>query len=824
MIVKTLLSSLLKKKMRTALLLFSIAVCSALLFANEGFRQTCEKMIYDADTRWAGRSDLYITPKKSVGASEWIEMDEVEGFVDNFEYTYGFVQGKALFAPDTDEMHYFTILGVDIDAFNNHNPLTLELGEVSNWFGDRIVIGQAYAQKLGVGIGDSVELEVGGILREFQISAISQPSGLFTRDLADGGYLLTPRETLSEILGGECNLLFIKMKNQAEVLPMKDRLTQALPQYSVHMGIDNAVILAETNNYVLPFRFSSIAVIFMSVFIIYSSFNLIVIERIGILGILRSIGCSRRRTNRILLVESAVIGAIGGILGCGLGIFVLYFIKNSYFSGQDTVLNAPVILGIWPFAFTLIASMLITVLSAVLPIFKVTREPIKNIILNDVQKKIYNSARLWWVGFILLLPCLITPQFISNNFNGMIIASFSAVLALVGINLLIPKLCAFFAWLAGKLPLDYEIQLGIKNTGDFPSLVNNIRLFSSTIAIMVFMTTIFYTLGVDLRGLYQRENYDITVVLRETTNKTLHKLSQTEGVKEFYGVYETYAPISSHGSFMNAVIGIDDDNFFDYSPANIPTENREALVTLNSGRNIVTTNILRDKLGLNLGDTLTLQFENGLESFVVTGYVDTNYGIGHVGYISSDNYRAVVGTTNYTKLLVRALGNPDAVKNNIQRSLSRDVLSAQTKQEAEAANADKVEGIFDAINTYAYFAMLIGVIGIINNIVACFLGRRRNLALYRSIGMSSSQVGRMLMTEAVTIGLIGISSGLLTGLLMILCVPFVVGMLWGNVAINVPTVQISILCLAGILVMLLASIIPSVKGKNITIMDTLRYE
>jgi len=40
----------------------------------------------------------------------------------------------------------------------------------------------------------------------------------------------------------------------------------------------------------------------------------------------------------------------------------------------------------------------------------------------------------------------------------------------------------------------------------------------------------------------------------------------------------------------------------------------------------------------------------------------------------------------------------------------------------------------------------------------------------------------------------------------------------------VPAQKITIMCLAGISAMLLASAVPTIKGKQITIMNALRYE
>ena len=822
MIAKTLLSTLLRKKTRTLLLLFSIAACASLLFANAGFQKTCEQMIYDADTRWSGNSDLIITTKQSVGAEEWIDPDLLASYNNQLEYAYRFIRCNALYAPSSDDMHYFTALGIDFQEFNNYNPLELESGSMDDWTGNKLILGTTYAKKLGVSVGDTLSLEIAGESYGFQIAGISQPKGLFLRELADGGYLLMPRETLANILGGQCNLMFLKVSEASLLAALEQTLADTLPQYAVRLGIDHAVIRAETNNYVMPFWISSVVVLFMSVFIIYSSFNLIVNERISILGILRSVGCSRKKAGRILILESAVIGFVGGVIGCVLGIGVLHVIKNVYFSGESAVVDAPVLFGAGEALFTVAAATIITVLSAVLPIIRVIKEPVKGMILNDFQKKRLKNARLWPLGILLLLPCYIVPLLIGKGFVDMMVASAAATLALLGLNLLIPLFCRLAAFAARGF--SYEVYLGARNAGDFKALVNNIRLFATIVAIMVFMTTILNTLGTDLKNMYGQNHYDISLTLRESDPQTLERLSRTDGVASFYGIYNTPAKITNYGTFLNQLIGIDNEAYFEYMPALIPPETLTALRTLEDGNYIVTTNILRDKLGLELGDILTLQVESGVFDYQITGFLDTNRAIGHVGYLSSERYRADMGVQDYSRLYVRASGDPDAAKLGIQRMFSRDVLSIQTKQEEEAANADKIIGIFSAINTYACFAMLIGILGIINNMVACFLDRRRNLALYRCIGMSAKGAGCMLMTEAVVTGIIGAVAGLSIGMMMVQTVPFVVGMIWGNVKVAVPAGKIVVLCISGIAAMLLSSLVPSIKGKQLSIMDNIRYE
>ncbi|MDR1619627.1 MAG: ABC transporter permease, partial [Clostridiales bacterium] len=494
MIAKTLLSTLMRKKARTLLLLFSIAACASLLFANVGFQKSIGQTVYENSVRYSGNADIYITVKQSVGAKEWIDTKLLAPYAEQFEYMQELIRSKVLYAPgNADTQHYFTAFGTDIVEFNARNPLSLESGSVDNWFGDKLIMSAVFAEQLSVTVGDTLPLEIDGQARDFLIAGISQPRGLFARDVADGGYLLMPYETLQDVLGGNCNLIFIKADNPFSVNSLKQTLTEAMPQYSVNLGIDHTIINAETNNFVMPFWISSVLVVFMSVFIIYSSFNLIVSERIKMLGILRSVGCSRNKINRILIAESIVVGIVGGAIGCMLGVVVLHLIKAMFFSGNTNTEESRIVLGLYEVVFTMAASVILTVLSAMLPIFNTTKMPVKNIILNDYQRQRVKSGKRWGLGIFMFIPVVVVPFVVGQGLTGMIIASLSFVLALVGLNLMIPGICRFFAHIFRNAP--QEIVLGVRNAGDFEALVNNTRLFATTIAIMVLMTTLFNTLA-----------------------------------------------------------------------------------------------------------------------------------------------------------------------------------------------------------------------------------------------------------------------------------------------------------------------------------------
>ncbi|HEX2945922.1 MAG TPA: FtsX-like permease family protein [Clostridia bacterium] len=824
--MKALLKSLAEKKARTALVLFSIAVSAALIFANECFAKVCEQKFYNADVRWGGNSDICMMTRDTVGAKEWIDEERLSKYDSLFAYRYQFIKEMALYTPSIEKMHYFTIIGTDINEFNSYNPVTLSQGDFNDWNGYKAIIGSVYAKEYSLKVNDIMALELDGKTYDFRIAGISKAKGLFTRELADGGFILVPRDTLAGIFKGGSNVSFMKLKDSSQKKYMKDRLTDEFGEYLVEYGVNDALIAAETNNYVMPFRISAVAVVFMSMFIIFTAFNLITLERIPLIGTLRSIGCSRVRVNRLLIAESIFLGAFGGLIGCILGVGVLQVIIKIYFANDAGVLASKVALNSASALTAVGIAIAITVASAILPILRITRIPIKNIILNDIRKKQSGRNRLWIAGLVLMALCAIVPRFLRISFTDMIIGNIAATGALIGMIPLVPFLVRGISRLTGKLPfLRYDIILGIRNICDNKSLLNNIQLFSAAIAIVAFMSSIFNSMSADLIKAYDRDTkYDILLVLRHTDLQTLSKISAIEGVRDCFGSYRADPDIPDHNTFFNMLYGIDNAKFFDYNIVKQLDTNKEAMANLDMGKNIITTNILKDKLGLKMGDPLVIKFGSRNVRYTVTGFVETNFGIGHVGYISADNFKKDAGVSDYTEIYIKTKGNPDTVKINILRALNRDVMSINTKEELKIANSDKVDPIFNAIRVYSYIALLVGLIGIVNNLIAGFLQRKRSLAMLRSIGMSRRSMNRMLITEAAGMGLSGILFGLATAVVMSSTIPSIVSIFWGKVTVVLPMLQMEVMGAAGVLAMLAIAAVPVVKGNRLSIIESIKYE
>ena len=99
--------------------------------------------------------------------------------------------------------------------------------------------------------------------------------------------------------------------------------------YQVQQPFNGEDIKREMESITLPFMLMTFIVAFMSMFIIFSSFRVITMERLPVIGTFRSIGATRKTTDNIMLVESLLYGIVGSGLGLGLGIIILNIMSET---------------------------------------------------------------------------------------------------------------------------------------------------------------------------------------------------------------------------------------------------------------------------------------------------------------------------------------------------------------------------------------------------------------------------------------------------------------------------------------------------------------
>lgn len=828
-VIRYLQKSLWDKRIQTILILFSIAASSSLIFANEGFQRTCEYMFYKADTRFAGTADYVFTSKEEENAISKMDIKKLKA-ENTLQYAVAFIKTDILYTPekeDSGDMFYFHAYGVQMDEFIKYNPFVFYKGNGENFSGKKVILGREYASKNDLNVGDSMNLEYNGHSYAFKVVGIAEKEGIFLRELADGGSILIPYETMEDLWGMEPNLIFAKAKDGEILSNQWNALQLTYADLQAKLTIDKDLIRSETNTYVMPFRISAIAVLFMSIFITYGGFSIICEDRVPAIGIIRNLGITKVKMNLLLLMENIGMGFFGGVGGCVMGIVVLRFIQSIYFSdSQNFGTSAPLLFGLREIGYTLSAAVGISILCGIVPICKLSAKSLKEIMLQRPEQKFRKNTRIWIIGAILLLICTVGVRETTMSWTGMIIGAGLVTLLLISLILISPVILRLCNIAMEKCNAPYEMILGVRNVMDNKVLFNNFRLFSVMIAIVAFMVTLFESLSFDMHDAYQTKyRYQVLTQLKEAEIEDYEKMMSVEGVTSVapYNInYDTMEMAS--GTFMNGIYGIQDEAFFDFYAVDGLEKARDAIQNLDNGNYIVTTGIMKSKFGFQLGDTMILKCNDRTMKFMISGFVDTNNGIGHVAYISGESFKKLTGTDRFHFYAIKGKQTAAQLKKNVKRAFQKNILSIETNQEQEQANADKVDAIFKSINSYTFFAVMVGIVGMINQIIGGYLERKRSLALFRCIGMSRKSMSKMILTEALVIGIIGSGLGIFIAAIMMQGIPCLVGMLWGNVRIHPAEMEIGIMSFVGIFALFLISILPLREASNLSILESMRCE
>ncbi len=195
----------------------------------------------------------------------------------------------------------------------------------------------------------------------------------------------------------------------------------------------------------------------------------------------------------------------------------------------------------------------------------------------------------------------------------------------------------------------------------------------------------------------------------------------------------------------------------------------EALDRLAAGDAVFISNVLAEKLALKQGDAISLQTRRGPKDFEVAAIVVNFQSSGNIVQGSWGDMRRYFGVNDVSAFLlkVRSGHTPEEVKESIdqlygeRRHLTVDSNQALKDQANSISNQ-----VFGMFNVLVLIAMVVAALGVVNTLTMSVMERTQEIGMLRSIGMTRTQVRKMVLAEAGTLGFIGAALGLLLGLLL----------------------------------------------------------
>ena len=119
-------------------------------------------------------------------------------------------------------------------------------------------------------------------------------------------------------------------------------------------------------------------------------------------------------------------------------------------------------------------------------------------------------------------------------------------------------------------------------------------------------------------------------------------------------------------------------------------------------------------------------------------------------------------------------------------------------------------------------SVIISLFGVVNTLVLSVYERTRELGMLRAIGMTRSQVRRMIRYESIVTALIGAALGIAVG--VFLAVLTTQALSDQGVVLAIPWATIAVCVLAMIVAGMLAAILPARRASRLNILGALQYE
>ena len=218
----------------------------------------------------------------------------------------------------TDYEPLTCLIAADLTELAEINPPHLVSGgEITGFTGNQVILPDRFTSKYGIEKGDTITLKISGKPVSFQVAEIAAYDTVFLRHTRR--HALVPRSTLSELSGRTdgCTEILVEPAQGISAARLKEELASSLPlgEYQVDEVVSESQIAADARQKTMPFFLISFFSLTMSVFIIYSSYKVITLDRLLVIGTFRSIGATQKAVVHILLSESALYGVAGGLMG-----------------------------------------------------------------------------------------------------------------------------------------------------------------------------------------------------------------------------------------------------------------------------------------------------------------------------------------------------------------------------------------------------------------------------------------------------------------------------------------------------------------------------
>jgi len=257
------------------------------------------------------------------------------------------------------------------------------------------------------------------------------------------------------------------------------------------------------------------------------------------------------------------------------------------------------------------------------------------------------------------------------------------------------------------------------------------------------------------------------------------------------------------------------------------TEGKEAEVMkgIRSGK-VVLGSVLSQRMNLHVGDSIPLETNEGSTTLEVVGVTNEYIAGGLTLYLEADYAKRLLSVDGTDVIVVKSNPKDFAIVERQLRTLCDESgMMFQSYVDLVKVIRDTLNGVVGGLWAVLALGSVIAAFGLINTLAMNILEQTREIGMLRVVAMTRSQIRRMILAQALIMGILGILPGVLTGL-------------WIHYVINLTTMPVTghavlfkiypwLLVgapLLELLIVVIAAMVPAERAARLNVSNALQYE
>ena len=840
---RTALRGLLAHKLRLALsglaIVLGVAFVSGTMIFTDTLSRTFTNLFQSTS------SDVSVTPATAFeagfeapgGSASYVPSSLVDRItaVDGVAAAEGYVQTEGVYVLDKDGEVLDTggAPGIGVSWFEDEDlsPSTLTEGRAPEGEGE-VALDTGTVEETGYEIGDRVALLTPGPRLEAEVVGVFSfgDSG----GLAGASLTAFDLETAQALLGAGDGLTGIDVlaadgRSDEQV---RDAVAAAVgSDFEVKTAAETADELTESLEEGLSFInifllvFAGVA-LFVGSFIILNTFSMLVAQRTRELALLRALGASRSQVTRSVLLEALVLGLLGATVGLGAGFGIASGLR-ALFGRFGLTLDGNLVLDATTVAWSYAVGVAVTLLAAYLPARRAAKTPPVAAMRDDhvaVEKSLRRRTVAGAALAVLGAGALVAGSLTDDGSDAASLVGLGSVALVLAAIALSPVLARPFVRVVGAvLPRIWGTTGHLAREN---AMRNPRRTAATASALMVGLALVsaFTIIGAStnasidkLVGSALSADFVVsTAVGQPFTPQVADDLRDVDGVEAVMQERFGAAQFDGTESFFAAVdeATLDRTLQLDYAAGGTDGLQDDGLLV---------DEPTAESRGLSVGDVVPTVLPTGDQvDLTVGGVFATNQAVGP--YVMSLETHAATGgipLDRYVYVDVADDADLGAVRAELTDAVAAyPVVDLKDQEEFAEEQRGQVAQLLLLINALLVLSVIIAVLGIVNTLALSVIERTREIGLLRAVGLSRSQLRRMVRLESVVISVYGAALGLVLGTVFgVSLVRALAGQ--GIEVLVVPGARLAAFLLVGAVIGVLAAVWPARRAARLKVLDAI---